>query len=571
VSVLAYAAAVTLLAWAVLTLQFVGLGLLALRAVGHRPALAEDGFTAFWLGFAVSIAHLQIVSLFLPVSVASMVPLIGVSLVGFAANRNTLVDILRWAGRSRAKCATIAALCPWAAVYAQSPLRVYDAGIYHLGSIRWASTYPVLPGLGNLGPAYGLNSSAFLYLAAASVANVNGFHIALGLLVLVLLIEVSLLASRLLKRNDARRSQSETYLAALLVLPILVMAGTAGFSTTIYDIVNFVLAIIISRQLLDLLGQRQIRPTEALPRVFTIACLASAAITSKISIAVFSAATVSLAMVAAYCTTRSRRASVAYLAIVIVPGIVVVGPWLLRNTILTGYPLYPDPSLALTFDWSMPVAQVRGYRDVLYDFARLRGEQHHAGASRTLEWMSPWLRMSWRDVLAPGLFAAATPIAVFVGAPGLTHRLGRRWLVLVPIWLGLVAWFVTAPDPRYAGSLLWLAAAVPVAFLLPSLGRAKRLTLLVLFCAGVEMPNGGALLALVELPAAALQGQFTAADDIPRVPLTVFTTVSGLRVFVPDDGGDQVWDAPLPSTPYPNTALRLRCPDTLACGFATQP
>jgi len=47
VSVLAYAAAVTLLAWAILTLQFVGLGLLALRAVGHRPALAEDGFTAF--------------------------------------------------------------------------------------------------------------------------------------------------------------------------------------------------------------------------------------------------------------------------------------------------------------------------------------------------------------------------------------------------------------------------------------------------------------------------------------------------------------------------------------------
>ena len=53
---------------------------------------------------------------------------------------------------------------------------------------------------------------------------------------------------------------------------------------------------------------------------------------------------------------------------------------------------------------------------------------------------------------------------------------------------------------------------------------------------------------------------------LPAAPLRVFTTSSGLRLYVPVSG-DQAWDAPLPSTPYPDRSLRLRCQHTLRCGF----
>jgi hypothetical protein len=457
VPVLAYSVAVTLVAWALLAFQFVGLGVLALRAVG-RPWRGAAWSTAFWIGFAVTIAHLQVWSLFLPVSPIAMLPLLGVSAIGWTARRRLGLGCLARARQRTGQYVITALLCIWAAIFAQIPLRLYDAGIYHLGSIRWASTYPVVAGLGNLGPAYGLNSSSFLYLAAVSV-GVPGFHIALGLLVVVLLVDVSRVARGVLRSGDSTHSRLAAYLAALLVLPILVMAGTTGFSTTTSDLVNFVLAIVIGRQLLELLDRTELSPSEALAYVFTIACLGSAAITSKLGIAVFSAAAISLGILAAFGTTRSRRVLIASCGVTAATGIVVVGPWLVRNVILTGYPLYPDPSLALAFDWSMPAAAVRAYRNVLYDFARVNGPDYE-GTLRTLAWLGPWLARSWRDVLVPSVFALATPIAVVVSAPGLARRTGRRWLVLVPVWLALVAWFVTAPDVRYAGSLFWLAAGV---------------------------------------------------------------------------------------------------------------
>lgn len=302
--------------------------------------------------------------------------------------------------------------------------------------------------------------------------------------------------------------------------------------------------------------------------VASVALLGFAAVTVKISIAVFVATALALTLfVVLGQTSRERRRHLAvHPGLCLGIGITVVGPWFVRNVILTGYPLYPEPSFGLQFDWSMPPAAVRDYREVLSDFARVRGPEFHR-ATRTLNWWSPWLAASWRDSIAPLFIAIATPAAMLILDRKLVRKLGRRWLVLLPIWLALVFWFLTAPDPRYAGSLLLLAAGVPVAFWLPSLPRLARVAALVLACAAVEMPNGSYLIGLAQVPAAVVTGQFAGQEDPPTEALSVFTTDSGLQVYVPVEG-DQAWDAPLAATPYPKPALRLRCPRTLACGFA---
>lgn len=557
-------AAITLVAWAVISLQFVGLGLLLMRPIG----VSNRVFLAFWLGFALTLAYLQVLSLFLPISPAELLPLLGVGLAGWVANGRPIVARVHGAWRGRGRWTLLLALFVWGAVYAQVPIANYDAGFYHLAAIRWASTFPVVPGLGNLDRVLGTNSSWFLLIAALRAGELPGFHVAMGLLVAVLLLQLVSVARLPVGNHGATSTRPSAYLAALLVLPTLVLGGQAGFSSTDYDAQNYLLAIVLAMLVLDLLdGQARTRREVSLT-VLAVALLAFTGITIKLSIGVFSLACLAIAIAVAVRSARPGAAALAsYLGLSAAIALLVLGPWLARNVVLTGYPLYPDPTAGIPFDWSMPRETVRDYRDVVYDFARVHGPGF-TGASQSFGWLAgSWLALSWRDLIAPMLIAVLTPLGMLGFSRQAALRVGRRWLVLVPVWLALVFWFVTAPDPRFAGSLFWLAAAAPVAFWLPAAPRLAQTALLVGFLAGVEMPNASHLMHLIQVPAMVATGQFADIPDVPEEQFWVFTTRSDLQVYVPVDG-DQVWDAPLPATPYPNPDLRLRCPHSLACGFA---
>jgi hypothetical protein len=54
--------------------------------------------------------------------------------------------------------------------------------------------------------------------------------------------------------------------------------------------------------------------------------------------------------------------------------------------------------------------------------------------------------------------------------------------------------------------------------------------------------------------------------DTKTVPLKIMTTDSGLNVFIPKSG-DQVWDSPIPSTPYFNPNLKLLDENSMSAGF----
>ena len=69
---------------------------------------------------------------------------------------------------------------------------------------------------------------------------------------------------------------------------------------------------------------------------------------------------------------------------------------------------------------------------------------------------------------------------------------------------------------------------------------------------------------MLRIPVAALRHS---VDPVPVEPMAIFVTDSGLAVYVPTTS-ELTWDAALPSTPMPNAYLRLRCPESLACGFS---
>lgn len=545
-------AAGTLLGWLVLSTLFVGLGWLALRVLGGQTTGA-----AFWLGFALVLAYLQLWSLWLPLEPLALLPLVPLAALGWLARGAR--QLVGCAGRHRRALAVVAGAGVLATIPAQGPLIVYDAGLYHLAAIRWAATFPATPGLGNLMPALGLSSSVFLYLAAISTAPLPGFHLGLGLLMFALLVDLSWAASRSRPDMAPAAAGADRYLALFMILPLLGTAGAVGFSTTQYDVANDVLAIVIVRQLYAMLNAP--RTSGGLcAQALVVTALACAMVTVKISTAVFAVSSI----VFAAALLRPLPIRPRLLAQMAGLCLLFVAPLLARSTLMTGWPLYPEPVFGVAADWAMPADVVQRYRDILADFARVHGPGFE-NASQSWSWIGAWLARNAGAVFPPLVFAFGTPAAVWLRYREAARLMGRRWLVLVPVWTALVVWFVTAPDPRYAHLLLWLAGVIPLAFLVAVLRAHGRAVALGAFIVAFQVADGAWLLALAPETFSVLSSRVVPSVLAP--PLAIYSTASGLQLYTPVDG-DQMWDAPLPATPYPQPALRLRCPDSLACGFS---
>ncbi|MDB4915742.1 MAG: hypothetical protein JWM95_3386, partial [Gemmatimonadetes bacterium] len=157
------------------------------------------------------------------------------------------------------------------------------------------------------------------------------------------------------------------------------------------------------------------------------------------------------------------------------------------------------------------------------------------------------------------------------------------WWILLPTLVSLVAWFVVAPEPRYATSAFWtLVALVGSQALAMSERRMSEATIRRVVAAAfllgvsplvvnplVDWRVGGSI-------GNPLKAVVRSNMRIPPVgewyqpaathaKLHPFTTRSGLVLNQPEQ---RCWDAALPCTPNPAPNLRLRVPGHIERGFA---
>ncbi len=147
------------------------------------------GFMAFWAGFALTIAILQIWNFVLPINHLARILLIAFGLFGLRLNRRKLyqaVQNMPWR-----MVALIILLLIWLANRSILLPDNYDTWLYHLNAVQWPSTYPIVPGLGNLHTRLGFSSSYFLYPATlnTSIWFDRPYHVTSGLLFAVLLVQ----------------------------------------------------------------------------------------------------------------------------------------------------------------------------------------------------------------------------------------------------------------------------------------------------------------------------------------------------------------------------------------------
>jgi hypothetical protein len=572
--VLAQAMGSILATWLVLGLVFTGIGLLVRRAFGLRRLDAQSCLGSFWMGWAASLALLQIWHLGLKVDALALVLLTALGATGLLWNRAELAQWVRHKVPYRGAWALALLLAAaWVANQALNRPLHLDTGYYHLPSILWVETYPVVPGLANLNSILVYNSSHYQYVAALDVGPWAGrvTHIANGLLLLPLFAQVLLSLSALLRREG-----KPLYHVFCALLAGALVNHTLGKNTASVapDLPVFALNVVLYTKVLAFLLNEETSGEETGYDVLFIVFIGFVGITVKVSFGAMGTTAALLGLLVWHLRRpvrdRSQDRKVWVWLGACVAGTIL--PWMLRGILLSGYPAYPSMALSLPVEWRAPKEFLIEDLHWIHSWARWPRKPwpEVLGNSR---WIWPWMRMVYRnntfDIVLPfGLGLAGWLFSLLTRR---RHERGPdRWLGMVGALsaVSLVFWFVQAPDPRLIGASFWIFASSGTTLAIGRLGRFVREAHLGL----------GLAAALVVVALGPLNWQplwFAPGPDggfypMPHALVKEYVTRSGLVLQVPVKGND-CWLTPLPCTPRPQTGLRLRREEDLGSGFVLDP
>jgi hypothetical protein len=542
--------------WLLFGGAFVGLGCVVLR-VSTDPTSKWGISTAFWSGFSVTISILQVSNLFSGIGLRTTMALVGLGLGCLCLHFSRLfsIDLRKLSGW---KIFLLLLALVWLSNRAlQAPL-LEDSGIYHFSSIQWANRLPLPPGLGNLHGRLAFNQSYFLFVAFLNSFPVVGFghNLANSLL---------LAAAILTPCEKSLRYQPRELFGLLnrLLIPFTLFfcamchrSNPPFISSPTPDGAVFAVEIVLIALLLEFLARYRITEVDTNSTLVAIVCLAAVAITLKLSTLLF-AGTIVVSAVTVAVRFRIRRwttmLALAFAAFVILF-------WVMRAVIASGYLIYPIPSTGLPVDWKIPEHLVVDEVNSIGAWARL---PYHPWREviGSWNWIPAWfLRITDRPDTIAVLGLICVTLAYFV-LPRKASRqrpdsaIGSISVILGTGLFSLIFWFLSAPDPRFLGAVLWIVLLGVVGFVFDAVSLPQQIKLsqilLLLSWIAVVLCFGRNGLALTSSTSGELAQSMTKPDLLKGI------TGSGLTIYTPALG-DECWDAPLPCTPYFRPQLRLR-------------
>lgn len=585
------------LVWIIICLMFtgIGFGLMYCLGIGNGKL---DVPIPLWLGWCVTIAFLQIWHLFYPITSTSFVLLITGSILGFVSSGVKLKPctfLAKWRGSDWLGVTLVVLLCFAScfliANFALGPLRVYDTGLYHLNAIRWAKEYAIIPGLANLHHRLGFNNSNFLYGALLDQGfwTIKSYHTSNSLLWVVSLVSVGLSLPRAVSQPIS--ANPGAFFLSVMFLPVVHQAAwmSTGYAP---DAIVFMLEVVLAYVFSGLLTNPPPIGKESLPelkvRVLAIIVLCATTITVKLSaiafvIPVFVVTLISYIRCLKKIGNRAWKDSALALAFLL--SFIIVGSWVLRGYIVSGYPLFPATFAGLiNLEWAVPKEVADKARDWVIWYARtgIYGTSQHMDNA---VWLKAWFLQQLRvlpQVTIPfiliGLSACIAVAMRITRRSNLPWLLIRRWVLLsIPPIIAMAFCFFTAPDTRFVQGPIWIIAANSLIVALSSLERVVERPLLHKVFRGSIL----AVLVLLAFSSAATKLNGPAADKgshpAPIAKLERFETNCGLVVSVPVTTGvparqfmeDQCWDSSIPCTPkYElNPNLCTRKPKDVNSGF----
>jgi hypothetical protein len=505
-----------------------------------------------WLGYGVLLGILQIAHLVLPIdhrfSLTFLIVTAGGSIVVLVIRAVWSRETSREPRSEWLKLVPLVflAFCIFVPVFNAStkPACHYDLGLYYLQEIRWIETFPIVPGVGNLILNLGFNQSAFLVtsLLDALLPERIGLWLVGGLLPWLGVTLSTYAAIRLLAARKARRSPLEIAYAISLPAWIYTLLGN-NISSGSPDVTSSCLLIH-----LFLTFAAFVMTADHLERarlfgdlwILSAICLCLKLNTLGLVVGVCFMAVLFLIR-----EQDSGRAGRSYLRWSGVAAACLLGIWVYRGVLLSGYPLFPSRIAAIPVAWQIPPKVVDQCREDTVYWARIPYGDRKI-ALEGFSWVGPWIRrVASQDIqfdwpLGIGLTGSAAVLLLSWMEKRLRRARSFLLLLCAPLFLHTIFWISTAPEPRYFGSTPWLFAAAPI------LSFVAAEESLAFFCLVAN-------LYLCAVPMAGLlvetSWQWAKPDrrfpEIPRSKLAEHTNSAGLRYYAPIEG-NQSFDNTLP-------------------------
>jgi len=414
------------------------------RVLKLAEARSHFSLTTLTGFFAITVLA-SILSIFMPLSNAAHAIVLSGGILFYLIQRKSihlqLADTLqaaRTADRSRKVFTGISVLF---IIYLSAQQSVsYDEGLYYAQFIKWMQTYKVVPGLANLHERLGFNMQWYVLSAVLDCSWISGStdnHIngALYLLTAIYLIP---------GKND------KTFIS-LLKAGLLVMISMPHFC--VYNMIApaadmpvfYISCLLIICWLEDSAAGHSI--TEGKNSVFLLLAPVFL-ITVKVS-----SMPVLLFTAVIYWQVLRRKQYVQLLKMITV-ALVITTPWIVRNIILTGYPLFPMnlPDI-FHVDWAVSRDLINYTRQDVHIFAFYRNvDVARYAADSTLHRYITWFVQYTR------IYDKLIILAAMASFPMVLIRRKQLPAGFTPVYafllLGFAFWFIQAPDPRFGYSCL---------------------------------------------------------------------------------------------------------------------
>jgi hypothetical protein len=552
----------TVIIYLALALSYLGIGWAGSRLFKISIFSKHKFFALAWAGWAFALLLLQALNLFFPINAYSSIPLL---LFGLISAVNFFITEFR----SGTKLAlpgiylillVIAAL--WIADLSMFAPNNYDSGLYHFISIHWLNESPIVLGLGNLYGRLAFNQSFFSYVAYLNLYPLfnHGYNLANSFLLLLLLSEYLLLLTNYIARKERRLNLLIADMAAIAFIPVLIyLALNSNLPSPTPDTASSVLEILIFIQFIRVILERPSTSGNTLRIVF-ILILSATAITIKLSNLFFVLSVCAFTLLNQlkgwYISTREKIVTI--LKWMALPALIIF-VWCLRGILLSGCPVYPSTFGCIKTPWAMPLEDVRSEAAWIYSWSRTPIAPP-GKVLGTWDWLQPWFfREVWTSpvtILYPVLIFIVIAIAgiLILLLKSSTRKIKVEYFyILLPVLIGLICWFISAPNIRFASSLFWILPVAAMATFIKIMEPVAKVHNRI-FIALILILSANIIFSFAQNPDILTRLNTKGYIPIPKNNIAQITTLSGLNVYYPSTG-DQCWDSKLPCTPHFNPNL----------------
>jgi hypothetical protein len=307
---------------------------------------------------------------------------------------------------------------------------------YHAGTVLWIENYPAVPGLAHLNPRLGYQGLWYVLCAGFSFSFLN-----LPLTSILPATLTAWLALFLLNKSMACAQEKKTAEAmGLLLLLSYCLWDYNAIRLTASSLSNDLPAAIFAWGAVYLLFQKNTATHHALVFILFSICL---------KLSMFPLALLGLIVFKSLFSSRKNFIVSLSLALLFLL------PLLWRNIITTGYLLYPSPFPdIITADWKLPLKTVQLEKAYILAWARVPGTSHQHAAQVLDLPFTAWIGNWWHlRSIAQQTLLVMVLLQVLYSVFAIKHFLqldSKVRTILILLFVGIITWWLSAPDPRFA-------------------------------------------------------------------------------------------------------------------------